>query len=180
MITRDTMRESISRIRLMRMFPGGGDADILAALARELNECCSDDTAVVEVVNEFVRVNENWPGIHELHRTAESQKQRRASAEQLSQAKAARDAHESSCPGYKVEADETDRVVRVITCRATFDGGRDIYGSRELLCRVGNNEERAEEIMREELSKRGSEWTSYKTFLDRQFAKRYASIKLTR
>lgn len=151
------MRRCLGTLRLMKLFPGGGDRDVLAALGQKLTEVCVDDAAAEELVKVLSSYEQGWPGIAELGSLAEKQRWDRERAEKLRDARAARDAHEASCPGYWIDVDATSRVITVGVCSETFFGSSSADVDNYVGCRRGVTID-CKQIEADEAAKRGEGW----------------------
>jgi hypothetical protein len=179
MITREKLRESIARIRLMKHFPNA-DQDLLGALATELNELCGDDATVEELVKSLVHRVESWPGIYELRSIATSQRFQRDGVEKLRKAQAARDLHEASCCGHKIAIDETNRTVEIQPCQMEWEGFGLCYDQKLLSCRRGPSSAEVKRIIEVVLATRGPGWISRREFEERELNNKYAAKALAR
>ena len=125
MISRQTLDGCLSRLGMLKFFPGA--ENVRAEIGRFLIEICPNDDEARRLTGAVLEQYPEWPGpaaIRQVHSMLKDRERAEENARKLAGARvrwtAARKEHEAACPGYEVELNGEARTVGVSRCHATF------------------------------------------------------------
>lgn len=177
MISTKVNIECLTRLGMLRFFPT--KEAIIAEIGKYLNQTCDTDHEARAVIEAFVTRYSEWMGpralqdIRDKLRAAKADEVRkdreRKERLRLSQE---RDAHEATCPGYRVHVDEAERYIGVSPCTAYFGPITLFIGCRKGDQLSESDPKACERILSEELAARGVGWRSERDYWNRAFRKR--------